>query len=299
MKKINIFIITLLLCVFAIPNVFAASATTQITGTNKITVGKTTTIYVKLKASDLIKGADVTYKSSGNIKVTNVSVGNGLSKMGQNGNRYILYSNSGIKSGSTILALTVKGTAVGKGTITVSKMEATVSGVTVNGGSKSYTITVTEVKKKTLTEAEKKAKEEAAKKAEEERKAKEAEKKAKEAAQKQAEKDALELVEKAEKTLADSDYESAKKAVDALNDSDVKKDLTKRLQEVRFKIEVNKEVEKKCGNTNNQSKECKTECETRECNSKSWIILCIILFICLLFETIYLISKLNKRESYE
>ena len=288
-KKLNLLIITLILCVFTIPNVFAASATTQISGTNKITVGKTTTIHVKLKSSDLIKGADVTYKSSGNIKVTKVSIGSGLANMGQNGNRYILYSNSGIKSGSTILALTVKGTAVGKGTITVSKMEATVSGVTVNGGSKSYTITVVGATNNTTNNDN----EEVKKKAEEENKTKEDDRK-------QAENNALELVEKAEKSLDDGDYQKAKKAVDALDSSSVKTDLLKRLEEVRFKIAVNAEVEKKCGQKDNSNtQECDDTCEVKECNSKSWIVLCIILFICLLFETIYLITKLNRKPRYE
>ena len=290
-KKLSLLIITLILCVFTIPNVFAASATTQLSGTNKIKVGKTTTVYVKLKASDIIKGADVTYKTSGNIKVTKVSIGSGLSKMGQNGNRYILYSSDGVKSGSTILALTVKGTAVGKGTLTVTMLEATVSGVTVSGGSKSYTITVVDDTTSSSNTTNKNT--------DDNKKTTTDDSNAKEEARKKAENKAKELVEQAEKTLKDDDYDAAKKAVDALSDSTLKKDLTKRLDEVKFKIAVNKEVEKRCGNSNNTPEKCEDKCDETECNSKSWIILCIILFICLLLETIYLIARLNKKERYE
>ena len=265
-KKLSYLLVALLLFVVSVPMVFAASATTKITGTNTIKVGNTTKIYIKLNASSKIEGVDVTYKTSGNIKVTNVSIGSGLSKMGQNGNRYILYAQNPIKSGSTVLTLTVKGTAVGKGTVTVSKMEATVSGVTVYGGSKSYDITITEKQ----TEEEKKAAEEKAKKAAEEKAKKEAEEKRKE-------KDALALVEKAEKTLDDSDYEKAQKAVNALTNASVKKDLQKRLDEVKFKIAVKKECGKKT--CDGSAQECNCESGNGNCNKKPWIILCIILTI--------------------
>ena len=69
-------------------------------------------------------------------------------------------------------------------------MEATVSGGTVNGGSKSYNINVKPAK----TAAEIKAEEEAAKKKEEERKAQEE-------ANKKALEEATKLVESAEKSL--------------------------------------------------------------------------------------------------
>ena len=168
MRKIKNLLILVLAILFA-GNVYAASATTSISGTNTVKVGNTTKIYIKLNASDLIEGVDVTYAASGNITVTNATINSGLTQMGKNGNRYILYAPSPIKSGSTILTLTVKGTKEGTGTITVSKMEATVSGGTVNGGSKSYNINVKPAK----TAAEIKAEEEAAKKKEEERKAQE------------------------------------------------------------------------------------------------------------------------------
>lgn len=289
-NKISGLIIALMF-LLAIPNAFAASASTRITGTNKIKVGNTTKIYIALNSSAKIEGVDVTYNTSGNIKVTGVSINSALSKMGQNGNRYILYASNPINSGSTILTLTVKGTAVGSGRVTVSSMEATVSGTTVNGGSRTYDITVTEA----MTAAEKEAKEKAEKKAEEERKAKEE-------AKKKAEKSATELVEKAESSLSESDFNEAKKAVDSLSDSDTKKSLSSRLDEVKFKIEVNKAVEKKLSELQKDTPEkekCENKCEVKECNSKSWIVLCIILFICLLFETIYLIVKLSKKGNYE
>ena len=277
MKKIK----NLLILVFAIlftGNVYAATATTNITGTSTVKVGNTTKIYIKLNASDLIEGVDVTYATSGNIQVTNAAIGNGLTQMGKNGNRYILYAQSPINSGSTVLTLTVKGTKEGTGTITVSKMEATVSGGTVNGGSKSYNITVNPAK----TAAEIKAEEDAAKKREEERKAQEE-------ADKKALEEATKLVEAAEKSLNSEDYDAALKAVNALTDSDDKTKLVERLDKVKFDIEVNKAALDKCSNKEPNQ----TTCKNNDC--KKWIILSIILFVGLLTETAYIIIRKNNK----
>lgn len=277
MKKIKNLLILILAIIFT-GNVYAATATTSITGTNTIKVGNTTKIYIKLNASDLIEGVDVTYAASGNIQVTNAVIGSGLTQMGKNGNRYILYAQSPIKSGSTVLTLTVKGTKEGTGTITVSKMEATVSGGTVNGGTKSYNIKVNPAK----TASEIKAEEEAAKKKEEERKAKEE-------ANKKALEEATKLVEAAEKSLNSEDYDTALKAVNALTDSDDKTKLVERLDKVKFDIEVNKVALDKCSNKEPNQ----TVCNNADC--KKWILLSVILFVGLLTETAYIIIRKNNK----
>lgn len=277
MKKIKNLLILILAIIFT-GNVYAATATTSITGTNTVKVGNTTKIYIKLNASDLIEGVDVTYAASGNIQVTSAVVGSGLTQMGKNGNRYILYAQSPIKSGSTVLTLTVKGTKEGTGTITVSKMEATVSGGTVNGGTKSYNIKVNPAK----TASEIKAEEEAAKKKEEERKAKEE-------ANKKALEEATKLVEAAEKSLNSEDYDTALKAVNALTDSDDKTKLVERLDKVKFDIEVNKVALDKCSNKEPNQ----TVCNNADC--KKWILLSVILFVGLLTETAYIIIRKNNK----
>lgn len=277
MKKIKNLLILVLAIIFT-GNVYAATATTSITGANTVKVGNTTKIYIKLNASDLIEGVDVTYAASGNIQVTNAVIGSGLTQMGKNGNRYILYAQSPIKSGSTVLTLTVKGTKEGTGTITVSKMEATVSGGTVNGGTKSYNIKVNPAK----TASEIKAEEEAAKKKEEERKAKEE-------ANKKALEEATKLVEAAEKSLNSEDYDAALKAVNALTDSDDKTKLVERLDKVKFDIEVNKAALDKCSNKEPNQ----TVCNNVDC--KKWILLSVILFVGLLTETAYIIIRKNNK----
>ena len=73
MRKIKNLLILVLAILFA-GNVYAASATTSISGTNTVKVGNTTKIYIKLNASDLIEGVDVTYAASGNITVTNATI---------------------------------------------------------------------------------------------------------------------------------------------------------------------------------------------------------------------------------
>lgn len=274
MKKIKKLLLLIGMFLFT-TNVYAASATTSITGTTSVKVGKTTKIYVKLNSSAAIEGVDVEYQTSGNITVTNAAINSSLSQMAKNGNRYILYAPTPIGSGSTILTLTVKGTKEGTGTITVSKMEATVSGTTVNGGSKTVTIQVNPAK----TAAEIAAEEEAKKKAEEQ--AAEEEK-----AYQEALTEAKKLVEIAETSLNSEDYENALKAVNALKDTEDKTELLKRLEEVKFNIEVNKAALDKCN-----MKTDTTTCKDTSCTK--WMILSLILFIGLLAETSYLLFKKN------
>lgn len=287
MKRIKMIILLLCSLVF-IPSVLASTASVSMSGTNTIKVGETTSIYVKMPASDLIKGVDITYQTSGNIAVTNVSAGSGLSVMAQNGTRYMLYSVNGVSSGSTVLVITVKGTGVGSGTVTVSNVEATVSDVTAYAGSNSYNITIKEQPKqpekptptpsKPLTEAEKKAQEEAAKKAKEE-----AEKKAQEELKK-AISNAEELVKKAEESYKIDDFNAANNAVAALKDSDEKTNLQKRLTELKNKLESK---DRNCPEiTDNTSCE---ECE--KTSNTSWIVLCIVLALILMIETGYLVYK--------
>ena len=130
MKRISLFILTLC-CFMIMPNVMAASASTVIGGTNTVTVGSTTQIYIKLNSSANIEGVDVAFSTSGNIAVTNVSIGSGFTNMMSENNRYILYAQNPVASGSNVLVLTVKGTNEGTGTVNVTKLEATVSGETV------------------------------------------------------------------------------------------------------------------------------------------------------------------------
>lgn len=256
-------------------NVYAASASTSISGTTSVKVNKTTTIYIKLNSSDLIEGVDVEYAVSGDISVTGVSVNSSLTKMGQNGNRFILYAPSPIKSGSTILTLTVKGVKEGTGTITVSKMDATVGGGTVNGGKKSVNITVNPAK----TAEEIKAEEEAKKKAEEQKKKEEEE-------YKKVLSEATKLVDAAEKSLNNEDYENALKAVNSLKNGDDKTKLLSRLDDIKFNIEVNKAALDKCNKSD-------STCECKDVSCTKWMILSIILFVGLLVESAYLLFKKN------
>jgi len=261
MKKLKLIFLALMFMMF-VPQVDASTVSASISGKNSVTVGSTVKIYIKANASDKIEGADVSFSTSGNISVTNVSVGSGLSTMGQDGNRYILYAANPLASGSTILILTVKGTAVGKGTITVNQLEATVSGETAYSGSKSYNITVKE--KSTTTTPEKEDTEELSKISK-----------------------ATTLVEAVEKSLLESDYNAALNAVKGLKDGTEKTKLLQRLEDVLFKIEVNKAC------TPCEDVTC-IECE--DCSATSWIILCIVLSACLLGESAYLVYTVNKKK---
>lgn len=277
MKKISL-VILMLCCYFMItPKVMASSVSTVISGDNTVTVGSTTKIYIKLNSSAAIEGVDVTFKTSGNISVTNVSVGNGLSNVMNQNNRYILYAGNPIASGSNVLVLTVKGNAVGTGTISVTNLEATVSGETAYGNTATHNITV---KAKPTTPTNPTQPNEQQKPSVDNTEDKD---------DKQAISKATILVEAAEKSLLQEDYEAALNSVNKLPDSSEKAALLKRLDAVRIKIEV----EKACGDKENSPSKCE---ECKESSSTGWIILCIALFICLLAESGYLIYKtINKK----
>lgn len=288
MKRIKLFVL-LVLCLMVMPVVHASTASTVITGTNSIKVGQTTSIYIKVNGSANIEGVDVTYSTSGNISVTNVSVASGFTQMGQSGNRYILYAMNPVSSGSSVLVLTVKGTAVGTGTVTVNSLEATVSGETASGGSRSYQITVNPLKTAAEIKAEEEARKVAQQKAEEERKRQEEEAKKQEEERKAVLEAAVKLVEKSEESLSEKDYDEALKAVEALVASDDKTSLVNRLNDVKFKIAVNKEC------SNKGSIKC-DECKEMNDDAKPWIVLSIILLIGLILETAYLVYKKVKKE---
>ena len=306
MKKFKLFF-ALLLFVVAIPYVKAATASVSLTGNSSIKVGGTTTIYVKVTSSSPIRGVDLTYSTSGNISVVSTSPVSGMTVQSTNGNRVLLYSPSDVASGSSVFAITVKGNSAGTGTVSITSLSASVnegSGVyqTAYGNTPSITITITApqtqptnntqpsnnnsqttrpqtTKTQAEIEAEKKAAEEKAK-AEAEAKAK-AEEEERLALNK-----AKLLVEAAEKSLLNDDYEAAYKAVEALEDSKDKTELMARLDEVKFNIAV----KERCSTL--QRKECKNEeCKT----SNGLLIINVILLLVVLGEFIYIIVR-HKRE---
>lgn len=300
MKKLKLLIFAII-CLIAIPRVNALSVTTKITGSNSIKVGNTTTLYVKINSSSPIRGADITYSASGAISIVSVTPAGGMTKQDQRGNRILLYSSKSLSSGTSVLAIKIKGNKVGTGTLTISKLEASVGKgsdlKTATGNKATFKVTVnpkkTEAEIAAEKEAAEKAKEAAEKAKEEAAKARaEAEKKAKE----QAEKDkkdlekATALVEAAERSNLKDDYEAALKAVNALKDSTDKTKLLERLEEVRFNIAV-KEACKPCE---------ETKCETKEVSSggtNKWLILNIILLAVVIGEFIYILVSRKNREN--
>lgn len=273
MKKIGL--ILLIVCSFVFSKeVMALDAKAVMSGTNSITVGETTKIYVKLNTSADFKGVDVTYSVTENLTVTKVQVGNGLTNIKNENGRYILYAENPIKSGNNILILTVKGKSTGEGEVKITKIEATVSDETVKGNQESYKVTV-KAKQSTPSDPTIQPSD-----------PNENPDNPSVEVDQEAINRATTLVEAAERSLLEDDYLDALSYVNRLVDSEEKTALLNRLSDVKYQIDVNKA----CSNSTNNV-ECE-KCET--CDSKSWIILSIVLLICLLIESSYLIySKKN------
>ena len=275
MKKI-IYSILLILGMFLIPNsALAESCTSSITGNKTITVGGTTTLYVKVNTSNPIKGADIDFEVTGNLKLVSASPV-GLNKMAQNGNRYILYSNNGVTG--NIFAIKVKGTAVGTGTVKVNSLETTIEDETVECSLTNAVITIKEQEKKvvTTTTDDTKKTETPKEEVKKEEKTPVATKYDK----------ALALVERAENTKKKADVIKAKAAVDELEFSEKKYNLMERLLKINIETEVVKETE---------SKNDMTQVSTDVTAGMSWFFLAIILLICLAAETVYMLFKEVKK----
>ena len=289
MKKI-IYSLILILGLFIIPgSVLAESCTSAITGNKEVKVGETTTVYVKVDASNAIKGADINFEVSGNIELVSASPV-GLNTMAQNGNRYILYSNNGVNAGSNIFAIKVKGTAKGTGTVKVSSLETTISDDTVICSLTSGAINVKEVEKKTTTNAN--TVKPVTPKEEEKKEEVKEETKPVEPVKTQEEinyEKALELVEKAEKTKKKDDVNKAKEAIDILKFSEKKYDLIERLFNITIELDDT-------GSTKIKTNDM-TKLSTDVTGGMSWFFLAVILLICLATETIYLMAKEVKKKN--
>ena len=289
MKKI-IYSLILILGLFVIPgSVLAESCTSAITGNKEVKVGETTTVYVKVDASNAIKGADINFEVSGNIGLVSASPV-GLNTMAQNGNRYILYSNNGVNAGSNIFAIKVKGTAKGTGTVKVSSLETTISDETVICSLTSATINVKEVEKKTTTNTN--TVKPVTPKEEEKKEEVKEETKPVEPVKTQEEIDyekALELVKKAEKTKKKDDVNKAKEAIDKLKFSEKKYDLIERLFNITIELDDT-------GSTKTKTNDM-TKLSTDVTGGMSWFFLAVILLICLATETIYLMAKEVKKKN--
>ena len=286
MKKIVLSLL-LTLCLLVLPeSVYAASCSSAITGTKSINVGGTTTLYVKVNASAGIKGADLNFAVSGNLKLVSASPVN-LQLMGNDGSRYIMYAMNPVNSGSNIFAIKVKGTAKGTGTVSVKSLEATVDDQTATCTLASATVTVNEAPKKTTTTTPATTTPTTPTTPEEPKE----EVKQVEVKDKDYE-DALRLVEQAEKTKKLADVKKAKEKVDELKFSEKKYDLTNRLYEI--KIDLNDNSNLVNGNNNDL-----TKITTDVTGGMSWFFLAAVLLICLVVETIYLMVKESKKKEVE
>lgn len=311
MKKGFKSLLFLVLMLAIVPCVKAATASVSLNGNNSIKVGQTTTIYVRINASSSFRGVYLPFSVSGNISlVSNVATG-GIEQKEIRDNKASLYTSGAIASGTNIYAITVKGTAEGTGTVSVSGVEVSVNALddveTAVAGSSSITITVNPLKTAEEIAAEREAAERAAAeraaaekaaaekaKAEAEEKAK-AEEEAKKKAEEEAEADkkalnkAKLLVAAAEKSLLRDDYNAALKAVNALKDSDEKTALLERLEKLKFDIAVHEA----CANCNS---EVRVEKEIDTSGSTKWIVLSIVLLLLAITEFIYIIVNRKKNE---
>lgn len=293
MKKGFKSLLFLVLMLVMVPCVKAATASVSLNGNNSIKVGQTTTIYVKINASSSFRGVYLPFSVSGNISLVSNTATGGIEQKEIRDNRASLYTSGSIASGTNIYAITVKGTAQGTGTVSVSGVEVSVNTSddveTAVAGSSSITIKVNPRKTAEEIAAEKEAAEKAA--AEKAKAEEEAKKKAEEEAE--AEKNALNkaelLVAAAEKSLLDDDYNAALKAVNALKDSDEKTALLERLEKLKFDIAVHKA----CANCNSEVKVIK---EVDTSGSTKWIVLSIVLLLLAIAEFIYIIVNRKKDE---
>lgn len=260
MKKIKLFI-TIIVLVLIIPNVSAATISTDFSGANNLNVENISKVYLKLKTSSSFNKIDISYNTNSNMKIIGVTPLGGFKEISSYGNRLIMESDKLVSSGTAVLAFTVEGKTTGKGLLKINSLKVTIDGALIDGGSSSYEIVINPLKtdEELLDETNKTELEKA-----------------------------NILVEAAEKSELQDDYDAAYNSVNILINSTEKTKLKKRLEKVKFNISVKKEC--KVTDTNLEN--------TQQIMSpKSWILVSGGLAFVVIFETIGLIIK--KKNYYE
>lgn len=238
-----------------------------------IKVGETVELNVNIDTEEKISEVTFEVESSDNIEIKAVTLGSSKYTKEETENKYNINFNDDLTGTNNIFDILIKANSfgdTGSGLVTIKNISYKKESKTVKLNDVTYSIDVQSNKIENIEDGKTDSEKERI-----------------------AISNANVLVEAAERSNSKDDYESALAYVNTLTNETEKKAFLERLGKVRFNIEVNSKCQEMV------DEQCKNQKpETEKNDSSVWIILSVTLMICVVLESIYIITNLVKKKPF-
>ncbi len=238
-----------------------------------IKVGETVELNVNIDTEEKISEVTFEVESSDNIEIKAVTLGSSKYTKEETENKYNINFNDDLTGTNNIFDVLIKANSfgdTGSGLVTIKNISYKKESKTVKLNDVTYSIDVQSNKIENIEDGKTDSEKERI-----------------------AISNANVLVEAAERSNSKDDYESALAYVNTLTNETEKKAFLERLDKVRFNIEVNSKCQEMV------DEQCKNQKpETEKNDSSVWIILSVTLMICVVLESIYIITNLVKKKPF-
>ncbi len=275
MKRVLKYTLVMFLAMFSFNlTAFAKETVIKIDSENEfIKVGETVELNVNIDTEEKISEVTFEVESSDNIEIKAVTLGSSKYTKEETENKYNINFNDDLTGTNNIFDILIKANSfgdTGSGLVTIKNISYKKESKTVKLNDVTYSIDVQSNKIENIEDGKTDSEKERI-----------------------AISNANVLVEAAERSNSKDDYESALAYVNTLTNETEKKAFLERLDKVRFNIEVNSKCQEMV------DEQCKNQKpETEKNDSSVWIILSVTLMICVVLESIYIITNLVKKKPF-
>lgn len=275
MKRVLKYTLVMFLAMFSFNlTAFAKETVIKIDSENEfIKVGETVELNVNIDTKEKISEVTFEVESSDNIEIKAVTLGSSKYTKEETENKYNINFNDDLTGTNNIFDILIKANSfgdTGSGLVTIKNISYKKESKTVKLNDVIYSIDVQSNKIENIEDGKTDSEKERI-----------------------AISNANVLVEAAERSNSKDDYESALAYVNTLTNETEKKAFLERLDKVRFNIEVNSKCQEMV------DEQCKNQKpETEKNDSSVWIILSVTLMICVVLESIYIITNLVKKKPF-
>lgn len=275
MKRVLKYTLVMFLAMFSFNlTAFAKETVIKIDNENEfIKVGETVELNVNIDTEEKISEVNFEVESSDNIEIKAVTLGSSKYTKEETENKYNINFNDDLTGTNNIFDILIKANSfgdTGSGLVTIKNISYKKESKTVKLNDVTYSIDVQSNKIENIEDGKTDSEKERI-----------------------AISNANVLVEAAERSNSKDDYESALAYVNTLTNETEKKAFLERLDKVRFNIEVNSKCQEMV------DEQCKNQKpETEKNDSSVWIILSVTLMICVVLESIYIITNLVKKKPF-
>ena len=275
MKRVLKYTLVMFLAMFSFNlTAFAKETVIKIDSENEFRkVGETVELNVNIDTEEKISEVTFEVESSDNIEIKAVTLGSSKYTKEETENKYNINFNDDLTGTNNIFDILIKANSfgdTGSGLVTIKNISYKKESKTVKLNDVTYSIDVQSNKIENIEDGKTDSEKERI-----------------------AISNANVLVEAAERSNSKDDYESALAYVNTLTSETEKKAFLERLDKVRFNIEVNSKCQEMV------DEQCKNQKpETEKNDSSVWIILSVTLMICVVLESIYIITNLVKKKPF-